>query len=189
MPQVNPYARMVNDYLMKMALPLGGWFVVIYLLRNAATTNVALSLITTPLALVTPIALWWIIRELRKRLGGYIMGFQAWVFGVQTMFFAGLIEGLFIYVYNQFLRPGNLQVVRDAAIKQYNEVLTALKGLGAYQEWIPKFEETAETLKNAPIETPIETAISALSNDMFLGMIFMIPIALILRKLPKQNNQ
>lgn len=189
MLQPNPEARKINDYLAKMALPLGGWFICMYLLRNAATTNVMLSLITTPLMVVTPIVAWWIMRRLRELMGGYILGFMVWVFGTQMMFFAGLIEGIFIYVYNQFLFPGNLQRIHDAAIAQYTEVLGTLKEVGAYQQWIPKFEETLEAIQTAPVETPIESAISALSNDMFIGAMIMIPIALIIRRRPKVTQK
>lgn len=185
MLQANPIARMVNDYLMKMALPLGLWFIALNLLRYAATSNVALSMIATPLALVTPVALWWIIKQLRNKLGGFILGFQAWIYGVQLMFFAGLIEGLFIYVYNQFIRPGNLKIIYDASIAQYENVLATLKSLGGYESWIPKFEETLDLMKAEPVLSAIETAITTLSNDMFFGMILMIPISLIVRRMPK----
>jgi len=187
MPQANPYARMVNDYLMKMALPLGIWFIVLYLLRNLAASHVTLVLVTTPLALVTPIALWWILRRLREQLGGYMMGFQLWVFGVQLMFFAGLIEGLFIYVYNEFLKPGNLVRVQEAAIRQYEDVIGTLKPTGQYDSWLQVFQEQLDALKEAPLLSPIETAVSTLSQDMFIGMILMIPIALILRRMPQRN--
>lgn len=176
---------MVNDYLMKMALPLGLWFIALNLLRYAATSSVAISMVATPLTLVTPVALWWIVKRLRYKLGGYIMGFQAWIYGVQLMFFAGLIEGLFIYVYNQYVRPGNLIRINETAVAQYESVLATLKSLGGYESWIPKFEETLDQIKAAPVLSPIETAISTLSNDMFFGMILMIPIALIIRRMPK----
>lgn len=188
MLQANPIARMVNDFLMKMALPLGLWFIILNLLRYAATTSIALSMIATPLALATPVALWWIIRRLRDKLGGFILGIQAWIYGVQLMFFAGLIEGLFIYVYNQFIRPGNLKQIYDASIAQYENVLATLKTMGGYETWIPKFEETLDQMKAAPMLSAIETAISTLSNDMFIGMILMIPIALILRRMPKAQQ-
>lgn len=187
MLQANPYARMVNDYLTRMALPLGVWFISTYLLRNLAATHVMLSLVSTPLALITPFALWKILRRLREILGGYILGFQVWIYGVQLMFFAGLIEGLFIYVYNEFLRPGNLIMVQNAAIQQYEEVLTTLQSMGGYENWVPMFQETLNTMKEAPLMSPIETAISTLSNDMFIGMMLMIPIALILRHMPKRQ--
>lgn len=185
MLQANPVARMVNDYLMKMALPLGLWFIALNLLRYAATSSVVISMIATPLILVTPVALWKCIKGLRQELGGFILGIQAWIYGVQLMFFAGLIEGLFIYIYNQFIRPGNLARVFQASIQQYENVLTTLKSLGGYESWIPKFEETLEKMKVEPVLTPIESAISTLSNDMFFGMILMIPIALIVRRMPR----
>lgn len=176
---------MVNNYLMLMALPLAGWFIVEYLVKNASTSNIMLSFFTLPMMAVTPIALWWIIRRLRREyLYDSILGIQAWSFGVQLMFYAGLIEALFIYVYNEFLVPGNIARVQQAAIAQYESAYTTLETLGGYEKWMPKFQETIEQMKELPVTSPIETAISTLSNDVFFAIILMIPIALIVRRRP-----
>lgn len=186
--QVNPLGRMVNNYLMKWALPLAGWFIVEYLVRNASSTNMMLGLLSFPMMMVTVWALWWIIRKLRREiLADCIHGIQAWSFGVQLMFFAGLIEALFIYIYNEYLFPGNLVAVQQAAIAQYESVLGQLTEMGAYQSWIPKFQETLDAMKEMPLQSAIDTAIGSLSNDIFAGMFIMIPLALILRKRPKAD--
>lgn len=180
---MNPLGRMVNNYLMKMALPLGIWFIIEYLLRNAAARNVLLSFITTPMMIVTPVALWFIIRQLRRQfLDNRIAGFQAWTFGTQLMFFAGLIEALFIYIYNEFLYPGNLAEVQQAMIAQYEEAAASLRSLGSLPSILQPMQEAVDALREAPVASPIETAISQLSTDIFYGMLLMIPIALIVRK-------
>lgn len=181
----NPIARMVNDFLMKMALPLGLWFIALTLLRYAATDSITLTLISAPLILVTPFALWRIIWELRNLLGGYIRGLQAWVFGVQLMLFAGLIEAFFVYIFNEFIRPGNLAHIYEASIAQVENVIATFKELGGKDDAFIQFEQTLETLKAVPYSSPIDTAISTLSNDLFAGIILMIPIALIVRRMPK----
>lgn len=183
--QVNPLGKLVNEYLMKMALPLGIFFIVEYLVRNAAATHVLLGLLTYPMMMVTPVALWWILRRLRQRvLSNMMLGIQAWSFGVQLMFFAGLIEALFIYVFNQFLYPTNQMEVQQAAIAQYDEAYHLIKGMGGMQQLLPYLEETLKTLKEAPVPSAIDTAISALSNDIFIGMFLMIPILFIVRRKP-----
>ncbi len=180
---MNPLGRMVNNYLMKMALPMGIWFIIEYLLKNAAARNVLLSFITTPMMIVTPIALWYILRRLRRQfLDDHMMGFQAWTFGTQLMFFAGLLEALFIYIFNEFLYPGNLAEVQEAMIMQYEEATTALRSMGSLTSILQPMEETLDAMREMPVASPIETAISQLSTDIFYGMILMIPIALIVRK-------
>ncbi len=179
---MNPIGQMVNNYLMKMALPMGAWFIVEYLLRNAASRNVMLSFITTPLMIVTPIALWYIVRQLRRTiLDDQITGFQAWTFGTQLMFFSGLLEALFIYLYNEFIAPGNLMEVQQALIAQYEEAAASLRSMGitTMQQTLA---ETIQTLREMPVSSPIETAISQLSTDIFIGMLLMAPISLIVRK-------
>lgn len=180
---MNLLGRMINNYLMKMALPMGVWFIIEYMLRNAAAHNVMLGLISTPMMIVTPIALWYIIRNLRRQfLDDRIAGFQAWTFGTQLMFFAGLIEALFIYIYNEFLFPGNLAEIQQALIAQYEDAAASIRSLGVMTSMLGTLEETIEAMKQMPVSSPIETAISQLSTDIFYGMILMIPIALIVRK-------
>ncbi len=181
----NPLAKLVNDYLMKMAIPLAVWFIVEYLIKNAMTSNVLLSFLVFPMMVVTPIAIWWILRKLRRDyLNDGLLGIQAWTFGMQLLIYAGLIEALFIYVYNEFIKPGNLQAVQEAIITQYEEVQKTLLASGAFAKYSTMLEEMIETLKETPVLSPIETAFSTLSNDVFLGTILMIPIALIVRKTP-----
>ena len=180
---MNLLGRMVNNYLMKMALPMGVWFIIEYLMRNAAAHNVMLGLISTPMMIVTPIALWYIIRNLRRQiLDDHISGFQAWTFGTQLMFFAGLIEALFIYIYNEFIFPGNLIEIQQAIIVQYEDAAASMHSMGVMTGLLSTLEETIEAMKEMPVSSPIETAISQLSTDIFYGMILMAPISLIVRK-------
>lgn len=186
---MNLLGRMINNYLMKMALPMGVWFIIEYMLRNAAAHNVMLGFISTPMMIVTPIALWYIIRTLRRQfLDDRIAGFQAWTFGTQLMFFAGLIEALFIYIYNEFIFPGNLAEIQQALIAQYEDAAASIRSLGVMTNMLGTLEETIEAMKQMPVSSPIETAISQLSTDIFYGMILMIPIALIVRKKANPEN-
>ncbi len=183
---MNQTGRMVNNFLMKMALPLGIWFIVEYVLRCMATRNVLLSFITTPMMLVTPIALYHVLRYLRRTILGNLMSwFQAWTFGTQLMFFAGLIEALFIYIYNEFLNPTNLMDMQAAVITQYEEALTTLRTSGAFSSLIGPLEESIDQLREMPVTTAIEAAISQLSTDIFYGMLMMAVIAFFVRKKEK----
>ena len=180
---MNPTGRLVNNYLMKMALPLGIWFIVEYVLRCAATRNVLLSLVTTPMIIVTPIAVWYILRQLRRRLLEDRMSwFQAWTFGTQLMFYAGLLEALFVYIYNEFLYPNNLAEMQAAVITQYEESMATLRSAGAFSSMLSSIEDAIDIMREAPIASAIETAITQLSSDIFQGMLLMAVIAFIVRK-------
>jgi len=186
----NPLAKMVNNYLMKMAIPLAAWFIVEYLIKNAMTSNVLLSFLVIPMMVVTPIAIWWILRKMRREyLNDGIHGLQAWTFGVQLIIYAGILEAFFIYIYNEFIKPGNLQAVQKAIIEQYEDVQKSLLSSSAFGQYSSMLQEMIDTLKETPVLSPIQTALSTLSNDILIGTILMIPIALIVRKKPDNAPQ
>ena len=184
---VNPKGVAINQYLMKIALPLGCYFIIEYLIRNFSANNLFLVLLNIPMMFVTLILLYIIIKRLRDTLlDGKIAGFFAWTFGVQLMFFAGLIEAAFIYIYNEFIKPTNLITVHDQFIAQYEELLATVQSMpntsGLSSSMINMTQESIELFKQTPVSSAIETAITMLSNDIFYGMILMMFIAPIVRK-------
>ncbi len=184
---VNPKGVTVNQFLMKTALPLGGYFIIEYLIRNYTASNIFLGLLNLPMMAVTAVLLFLSIRKLRDLLlDGQISGFMAWTFGVQLMFFAGLIEAAFIYLFNEFLVPTNLVTVHNQLVAQYESALTTIEGMASASNMaasmIPMVKEMIELLKDTPVATAIETAISMLSNDIFYGMLIMAFVAPIVRK-------
>lgn len=192
--QVNLQGVKINQYLMKAALPLGLYFIIEYLVRNFAASNIMLNLLNLPMMFVTPIIMYIIVRKLRDQyLNGAIAGFYAWTFGVQLMFFAGLIEAAFVYVYNGFINPTNLMTVHDQLIAQYDGVLAELKAMPNAASWITSVTDTLSTsidqLKEAPVMSAIETAMTMLSNDIFYGMLIMIILAPIIKKRPTSTEE
>lgn len=186
--QKNPLGVMVNNYLMRAALPLALWFIAEYMLRNASASSMALNVVIVPLMLVTPFIIYRLIKRLRDELlGGYMLGIQAWMFGVQMAFFAGLIEALYIYIYNEWINPGNLLAVQQATAQLYGTMLEQLKQTGAYSTRWSDFEETFTQLNEMPVPSAIEAAISNLSNEIMLAMFYMIPLSFMLRRRPKMN--
>lgn len=184
---VNPNGVAINQYLMKTALPLGGYFIIEYLIRNYTASNIFLGFLNFPMMAFTAILLFLAIRKLRDMiLDGQISGFMAWTFGVQLMFFAGLIEATFIYIYNEFIVPTNLVTVHNQLIEQYESALTTIEGLSSTNtmasSMIPMLQEMIDMLKQAPVASAIETAISMLTNDIFFGMLIMAFVAPIVRK-------
>lgn len=179
------------QYLMQAGTIMGMWFIVEYIVFVLATGNILLNFVHTPMMFVTPVLLFFLIRKLRNAIfpTGEFRFVQAFSYGVQLMFFGGLIEAFFIYAYNQWISPGNLLEMRQALLAQYAEV-TEMMGtipnnpLGGTMG--KAFTEAQEILAEAPVERPIEAAINALSNDITYGFLWMIPLAFILRRKSQQ---
>lgn len=186
--RANPLGVLVNNYLMKMAMPLAVWFIAEYLLRNASAGNIMLSVVSVPLMLVTPFAVFRILRHLRQTvLSDMMLGIQAWTFGVQLAFFAGLIEALFIFIYNQYLFPTAIADNMQHTIALYEQMSSQLQEVGTNSSLFDALGQTIEEMKQMSVPSAIDTAISTLSNEIFLAMLYMIPVALCVRKKPNMN--
>ena len=184
---VNPAGAALNQYLMKMALPLGAYFIVEYLVRNYSASNIFLGFLNLPMMVITVVLVFIIMKGMRdKLLDGHIPGFMAWTFGVQLMLFAGLLEAAFIYVFNEFIVPTNLVTVHQQMLIQYQEVLDTVKALPNQGNMVASatklMQDTIDLLKETPVSSPIETAMSMLSNNVFYGMFIMLFVAPIIKK-------
>ena len=191
---VNPKGAAINHCLMKTALPLGGYFILEYLIRNYTASNIFLGLLNIPMMVVTVVLLYIVIKRLRDRyLEGVITAFMAWTFGVQLMFFSGLIEASFIYVYNEFIVPTNLMTVHEQLIAQYDSAIEAVESLASANSMassmLPMMQEMSAMIKEMPVSSAIETAISMLSNDIFYGMLIMAIVAPIVRRRVKREQE
>ncbi len=185
--KVNPVGAALNQYLMKMALPLGAYFIFEYLVRNYSASNIMLGVISLPMMLLTVYFVYRIMKGMRDMfLEGKITGFMAWTFGTQLMLFAGLIEAAFIYIFNEFIVPTNLVDVQNQLIAQYENVLKLVEETPNNSALVTSastmMNDTIQMLKEAPVSTAIEAAMSMLSNDIFYGMFMMAFIAPIIRK-------
>ncbi len=167
----------IHHFLMKYALFLGLFFIVEYCLTIAATVNILLPVLALPLKIVTPIALYWIIRRLRDTLlDGELRWFQAWAYGIQLMLFAALIEAAFIYIYNAFIAP-------DTAYRLIQMELQAFEQLAPLMsQYSPDFPTLLTALKEAPIPSAIDMAVNMISSDLFYGTFLMLIIAPIVRR-------
>lgn len=183
--QPNSIGQAITQFLTKWALPLGGWFIAEYLVHNYSVNNLLLNLLNLPMMLATAVYLYLIVRKLREQVmpEKKIRALQAWTFGVQIMFFAGLLEALFIWLFNAYLVPDNLQMVHDAMVQQLEQTQQLYKASGLNSGFLSSMlSQSADVLSEQKVASPIETAMSALSNDIFAGMIVMIPISWMVRK-------
>ena len=184
-PKANPIAAAVSQFLMKAALPLGAYFIAEYMVSVLATGNVLLAMLRLAMAAATPVALFFMLRTLRDRiLGGYIRGRHAWLYGVQAMIFAALIEAAFIYIYNEFLVPDNLAQMQQAALAQFDASRAALESMpaGGSASVVEAMGGLVEEMRHAPVPTAIEAAVSQLSNDFMVGMVLMLAVAPMVRR-------
>lgn len=176
---------LINNFLMRAALPLGLFFVFEYMFSVWSSDNLLLAMLRLPMLVLTPVLLFLSMRTLRdKVMGGAIGGFQAWVYGVQMMLFAALVEAAWIYVYNEFIAPDNLYEMQTAAIAQYEQSAA----LFSESPVIRRMNTMVAELKDAPVPSAIEAAVQMVSNDLFIAMLYMIPISLIIKR-KKQTTE
>ena len=178
-----------RQYMMKVALPLGIWFYIEYLLMIQAMHSPAISMIRVPLMALLPILLYWIVKTMRKRFfeGVRFHTFHGWFFCVNIMFFAGLIDAFGVLIYNKYISPDNLVALQEAALAQLQSMQAILEqnkelsqGFGA--KFMSFFSESASTLEETPIPSAVEAALKQLSDDIFCGMFWGVPLGFLLRR-------
>lgn len=178
----------VTHFIGRIALPLGIWFIVEYLITVYATRNLALAMIHTPLMMLTPIALFCILRKIRNTY--YTKdGFPkrvCWYLTTLLMFLAGLFEAVFVIIYNKWISPNNLMEMRESMLAQAQQLTEAIHNTGQASTFSASLLQgmnlSIETIKNAPIDTPMGAAFNLLSNDIAYGMIISLIIGIILYK-------
>ena len=186
-----------RQYMMKVALPLGIWFYIEYLLMIQAVHSPIVGMIRMPLMALLPILLYWIVKTMRKRFfeGVRFHIFHGWFFCVNVMFFAGLIDAFGVLIYNKYISPDNLAALQEAALAQLQSTQALLEqnkeltqGFGA--KIMSIFNESATTLKETPIPSAAEAALKQLSDDVFSGMFWGVPLGFLLRrKVEGDTNQ
>ena len=185
-----------RQYMMKVALPLGVWFYIEYLLLIQSFYSPALTLLRVPLMLTLPLLLYWMVKTMRKRFfnGVRFHTFHGWFFCVNIMFFAGLIDAFGVLIYNKYVAPDNLFAIYDAAVAQFRDIQNFLgsspemkQGFGP--TLLNFFNDNAKLLDETPIPTAVEAALKQLSDDIFSGMFWGIPLGLLLRRKVEEPQQ
>jgi hypothetical protein len=162
---------------MKEAFKLSLFFIVEYWLSLYAFSHLWLAGVVLLLKIVTPVALYYILRELKRTLPAEapFPGLIAWSLGVRVMLFAALPEAAFIYVYNQFVDPEALHGIAQMMIAQLENLQQAV-GTDVLAD------ATIDLYREAQTPTAIEAAINMLSQDVMAGIFLMLIIAPILRR-------
>lgn len=185
-----------RQYMMKVALPLGIWFYIEYMLLIQSFFSPAVTILRVPLMATLPLLLYWIVRTMRKRFfdGVRFHTFHGWFFCVNIMFFAGLIDAFGVLVYNKYVSPDNLITIHNAAVAQFRDIQSFLGSSPEMKQGFgPKllsfFNENAKVLEETPIPTAVEAALKQLSDDIFSGMFWGVPLGLLLRRKVEEPQQ
>ena len=185
-----------RQYMMKVALPLGIWFYIEYMLLIQSFFSPAVTILRVPLMATLPLLLYWIVRTMRKRFfdGVRFHTFHGWFFCVNIMFFAGLIDAFGVLVYNKYVSPDNLITIHNAAVAQFRDIQSFLGNSPEMKQGFgPKllsfFNENAKVLEETPIPTAVEAALKQLSEDIFSGMFWGVPLGLLLRRKVEEPQQ
>ena len=185
-----------RQYMMKVALPLGIWFYIEYMLLIQSFFSPAVTILRVPLMATLPLLLYWIVRTMRKRFfdGIRFHTFHGWFFCVNIMFFAGLIDAFGVLIYNKYVSPDNLITIHNAAVAQFRDIQSFLGSSPEMKQGFgPKllsfFNENAKVLEETPIPTAVEAALKQLSDDIFSGMFWGVPLGLLLRRKIEEPQQ
>ncbi len=185
-----------RQYMMKVALPLGIWFYIEYMLLIQSFFSPAVTILRVPLMATLPLLLYWIVRTMRKRFfdGVRFHTFHGWFFCVNIMFFAGLIDAFGVLIYNKYVSPDNLITIHNAAVAQFRDIQSFLDSSPEMKQGFgPKllsfFNENAKVLEETPIPTAVEAALKQLSDDIFSGMFWGVPLGLLLRRKIEEPHQ
>ncbi len=177
--------------MMKLAMPLGLWFVVEYFITVLSTRYITLAVIRTPMMISTPVLLFLILRKLRDTYfpDDEFSRFRGWYYGVQTMFFAGLIEAVGVVIYNKWISPDNLAEMQRAMEAQYQEVISMFEANALAMKQFPTMLDTLKQMQQAmheaPVGTAFEAAINLLSSDIMYGMLWSFIFCLFLHRNPQ----
>jgi len=155
----------LTQYAMRAGLVLGLFWVFRYLLFMLGSGNFLINGIHTLLMPFTLILAYLFTVRYRMSLGGSISFGKAWRLGVMTYFFAALIVSIPHYIYYQYVNPTYLSDAIDMA----KELLSGI-------ELSP---ESAEVINNMEAPVPILMTFYDIISNIFYGMIFSVPIALI----------
>ena len=190
--------KQATQYIMTIAMTLGLWFIVEYLLVSLGRNSFMMSEGKILLGAVSAIVLFLMLKHVRNKFFAdtdFTFG-QCWYYATQLMLFAGLIEALGILVFNNWIAPDNLAELQQAAIhevelrlseaKQTTAVIDTTSQIGnLYHTMTDVMDASIETIKEAPVPTPMQAAFSNLFNDIVMGMLWGLPFAQILKKKEK----
>ncbi len=180
---MNETRRYLNQYAMLLGTYMGVYWIAKFCLIPAGLTNTFLMLLFIGLTLCVPFMAYFYTKLYRDRVLGGGIGFtHAWLFITSMFIYASLLTAVGHYVYLEFMDNGYI-------INTYNGMLNELKAeqIPGTEEYITQMRQGLELLAGM---SPIELVVQQLSNNIFIGMLLALPIALAVRKnIPVQEEK
>lgn len=169
-------------YIDKKALILGSFFIFEYIVRCKMFSNQWISYFILPLAFMTPVLIFVILRSMRdKYCDGYIYRRVTWIYGNRLMLLSALVEAFFIYIYNEFIAPDNLASVQSAMASQLESSINEFGKVIS----VDTLTQYLSLLKETPIPSAIEAAKDSFISTLFYGCILILLISFIVKGRPK----
>ncbi len=160
---------------MQYGLSMGIFWCIKYLFFMLGVSSNFWGILYMMLTLLVPFFAYFFTWRYKRDIGGKIGFFHAWQFGVLLYFFAALIVCLEHYIFYQYIAPPGFLA------NSLNQTLELLRNSQVDPQMI-------EAIGNVNI-SPIQMAIQGIFNNVFYGVIFSIPIAMIASRKPLQPEE
>ncbi|MDD3387686.1 MAG: DUF4199 domain-containing protein [Prevotella sp.] len=136
------------------------------------------------LALSTPFFVGWLLSRFRDyALDGVISFRRGFVFSCYTFFYASLIFVIVQYVYFRFFDQGAMMTILMNSIKMMEEANAS--GDVAISQTLAQMKQGMSLIGDL---TPLELSFALMMQNLFYGVIFSLPIALICRRTKPSNK-
>ena len=163
-----------RNTLQQTAMLYGTYMGIFWIMKFAL---LPLGLVFSPFALffllltcAVPVIVFLMTRSFRERqCEGELSFFSALVFTFQIYLFASLLTALGHYAYFQFLDNGFI----------YSQIMTQLNALGNEPEMAGQIDQFKHALDVFHELTPIQLTMQLLSQNIFYGIVFSLPIAML----------
>lgn len=157
---------------MHYGLSLGIFWCIKYVFFMLGVSSTFFGVIYMLLTALVPFFAYFFTWRYRREMGGKISFFHAWQFGVLLYFFAALIVCLEHYVFYQYVAPPGFLA------NSIQQTLELLRNSNVDQQML-------DAIGSVNI-SPIQMTIQGILNNVFYGVIFSIPTAMVASRKPIQ---
>ncbi len=165
----------------KLALPLAAYFIGLFFLMNLVYEKNQYSLILFVLALMVPVLTYKYARKYRDIFAGGVLSYiNAWRFCATLFVFSSLLFSFFIYIYGAFLNKEYASWIMQTSIHYLEQYIQQ----ASKEVDVSSVSELLETVKKAPLPTPIEMAVQFFWVVLNGGFITALLVSFFVRKNP-----
>lgn len=179
------YSNGLLNCAMTYGTAMGGYWVAKFMLVPFIFTVPMASIIFLLLTAAVPVLGYYFTRQYRNRYcpEGRVPFMQAWIFGLLMYAFAALLVSVAHYVFFRYVDDGAMLATYGQILDQMLQVDPSLA------DSVSQYREAMDLLASL---TPIELTVQLISSNVFYGMIFSLPTALLVslgRKEKRDDGQ